>query len=93
MLARATRQGLPHQFTSRLSQLAVHDLVDRIVNETNKRFARCEHSAAIASLNKELDHGRRRLTARKKVRRAIIEKKFARETRPIIYQAEGDASI
>ena len=72
-----------------LSQLPdVHDLVDRIVNETNKRFARVENIRRFAILEKELDHDDGELTATQKVRRAMIEKKFAREL-AIIYKAEG----
>ncbi|MBR1298989.1 long-chain fatty acid--CoA ligase [Bradyrhizobium sp. AUGA SZCCT0042] len=72
-----------------LSQLPeVHDLVERIVNETNKRFARVENIRRFAILEKELDHDDGELTATQKVRRTMIEKKFAREL-AIIYQAEG----
>jgi long-chain acyl-CoA synthetase len=72
-----------------LSQLPdVHDLVDRIVIETNKRFARAENIRRFAILEKELDHDDGELTATQKVRRAMIEKKFAREL-AIIYKAEG----
>jgi long-chain acyl-CoA synthetase len=72
-----------------LSQLPeVHDLVDRIVNETNKRFARVENIRRFAILEKELDHDDGELTATQKVRRAMIEKKFAREL-AIIYKPEA----
>jgi long-chain acyl-CoA synthetase len=72
-----------------LSQLAeVHELVERIVSETNKRFARVENIRRFAILEKELDHDDGELTATQKVRRAMIEKKFAREL-AIIYKAEG----
>jgi len=72
-----------------LSQLReVHELVDRIVNETNKRFARVENVRRFAILEKELDHDDGELTATQKVRRAMIEKKFAREL-AIIYKAGG----
>ncbi|WP_377828904.1 AMP-dependent synthetase/ligase [Bradyrhizobium lupini] len=72
-----------------LSQLPeVYELVERIVGETNKRFARVENIRRFAILEKELDHDDGELTATQKVRRAMIEKKFAREL-AIIYQAEG----
>jgi long-chain acyl-CoA synthetase len=72
-----------------LSQLPeVHELVAGIVNETNKRFARVENIRRFAILEKELDHDDGELTATQKVRRAMIEKKFAREL-AIIYPAEG----
>ena len=44
--------------------------------------------ALCAILEKELDHDDGELTATQKVRRTMIEKKFAREL-AIIYQAEG----
>jgi long-chain acyl-CoA synthetase len=72
-----------------LSQLPeVHVLIERIVNDTNKRFARVENVRRFAILEKELDHDDGELTATQKVRRAMIEKKFAREL-AIIYPAEG----
>ncbi|MBR0795368.1 AMP-binding protein [Bradyrhizobium jicamae] len=72
-----------------LSQLPeVRELVERIVNDTNKRFARVENIRRFAILEKELDHDDGELTATQKVRRAMIEKKFAREL-AIIYPAEG----
>ena len=66
----------------------MHELIQRIVNETNKRFARVENIRRFAILEKELDHEDGELTATQKVRRAMIEKKFAREL-AIIYQVEG----
>ena len=84
----ATRR-LPYTNYKSLSQLPeVHELVERIVDETNKRFARVENIRRFAILEKELDHDDGELTATQKVRRAMIEKKFAREL-AIIYQAEG----
>jgi long-chain acyl-CoA synthetase len=85
----ARDKTLPYTNYKSLSQLPeVHDLVERIVNETNKRFARVENIRRFAILEKELDHDDGELTATQKVRRAMIEKKFAREL-AIIYQAEG----
>jgi len=66
----------------------VHELVDGIVGATNKRFARVENVRRFAILEKELDHDDGELTATQKVRRAMIEKKFARELE-IIYGAAG----
>jgi long-chain acyl-CoA synthetase len=72
-----------------LAQLPeVHELVDGIVAATNKRFARVENVRRFAILEKELDHDDGELTATQKVRRAMIEKKFARELQ-IIYGAAG----
>ncbi|MDF0518752.1 AMP-binding protein [Bradyrhizobium yuanmingense] len=71
-----------------LSQLPeVHELVERIVADTNTRFARVENVRRFAILEKELDHDDGELTATQKVRRAMIEKKFAREL-AIVYPAE-----
>jgi long-chain acyl-CoA synthetase len=85
----ARDKALPYTNYKSLSQLSeVHELVDRIVNETNKRFARVENIRRFAILEKELDHDDGELTATQKVRRAMIEKKFPREL-AIIYQAEG----
>jgi long-chain acyl-CoA synthetase len=85
----ARDKALPYTNYKSLSQLPeVHELVQRIVNETNKRFARVENIRRFAILEKELDHDDGELTATQKVRRAMIEKKFAREL-AIIYQAEG----
>jgi long-chain acyl-CoA synthetase len=85
----ARDRALPYTNYKSLSQLPeVHELVDRVVNETNKRFARVENIRRFAVLEKELDHDDGELTATQKVRRAMIEKKFAREL-AIIYKAEG----
>ena len=85
----ARDKALPYTNYKSLSQLPeVHELVGRIVNETNKRFARVENIRRFAILEKELDHDDGELTATQKVRRTMIEKKFAREL-AIIYQAEG----
>jgi long-chain acyl-CoA synthetase len=85
----ARDKALPYTNYKSLSQLAeVHELVEREVNATNKRFARVENIRRFAILEKELDHDDGELTATQKVRRAMIEKKFAREL-AIIYPAEG----
>jgi long-chain acyl-CoA synthetase len=85
----ARDSSLPYTNYKSLAQLPeVHELVDRIVRATNKRFARVENIRRFAILEKELDHDDGELTATQKVRRAIIEKKFAREL-AIIYDAEA----
>ncbi len=85
----ARDRALPYTNYRSLAQLPeVHDLVDRIVRTANKRFARVENIRRFAILEKELDHDDGELTATQKVRRAMIEKKFAREL-AIIYNAEG----
>jgi long-chain acyl-CoA synthetase len=85
----ARDKALPYTNYKSLAQLPeVHELVDRVVNATNKRFARVENIRRFAILEKELDHDDGELTATQKVRRAMIEKKFAREL-AIIYKAEA----
>jgi long-chain acyl-CoA synthetase len=85
----ARDKALPYTNYKSLAQLPeVNELVDSIVNETNKRFARVENIRRFAILEKELDHDDGELTATQKVRRAMIEKKFAREL-AIIYRVEG----
>jgi long-chain acyl-CoA synthetase len=84
----ARDRALPYTNYKSLSQLPeVHEHIGRIVNETNKRFARVENVRRFAILEKELDHDDGELTATQKVRRAMIEKKFAREL-AIIYRSE-----
>jgi long-chain acyl-CoA synthetase len=85
----ARDKALPYTNYKSLSQLPeIHELVERIVNETNRRFARVENIRRFAILEKELDHDDGELTATQKVRRAMIEKKFAREL-AIIYRADA----
>ncbi|WP_457770864.1 hypothetical protein [Phycobium rhodophyticola] len=62
----------------------VRDLVQGIVDETNSRFARVENIRKFVILDKELDHDDGELTATQKVRRSVIDTKFARELE-IIY--------
>jgi long-chain acyl-CoA synthetase len=85
----ARERALPYTNYKSLSKLAeVYELIERIVNETNKRFARVENVRRFAILEKELDHDDGELTATQKVRRAMIETKFAREL-AIIYKADA----
>lgn len=71
--------------------LAVHpqvrELVQDVVNEVNSRFARVENIRRFALLDKELDQDDGELTATQKVRRAIIETKFAKEVAYIYGEA------
>lgn len=57
----------------------VRNLVEGIINEVNARFARVENVRRFVLLEKELDHDDGELTATQKVRRGIINKKFAKE--------------
>ena len=61
-----------------LAQLAeVHALVDGHCCGHQRALRRVENIRRFAILDKELDHDDGELTATQKVRRAIIEKKFA----------------
>ncbi|MDR7093090.1 AMP-dependent synthetase/ligase [Hydrogenophaga laconesensis] len=62
----------------------VIELVQGVINEVNSRFARVENVRRFVLLEKELDHDDGELTATQKVRRGLINKKFARELE-IIY--------
>ncbi|WP_197706362.1 AMP-binding protein [Magnetospirillum sp. 15-1] len=57
----------------------VKALVQGVVDEVNSRFARVENIRKFVILEKELDHDDGELTATQKVRRSIINKKFAKE--------------
>ncbi|MES2363224.1 MAG: AMP-binding protein [Pseudomonadota bacterium] len=65
----------------------VRTLVQGVVDEVNKRFARVENIRRFVVLEKELDHDDGELTATQKIRRSVIEKKFAREL-AIIYEGK-----
>ena len=49
------------------------------VNRVNERFSRVENIRKFVILRKQLDHDDGELTATMKVRRNVIEKKFAAE--------------
>ncbi|MGB3502698.1 MAG: AMP-binding protein [Mesorhizobium sp.] len=57
----------------------VRELIAAEVNKVNDQFARVENVRKFVILQKELDHDDGELTATMKVRRRIIEKKFADE--------------
>jgi len=57
----------------------VLELIQGVVDEVNSRFARVENIRKFVLLEKELDHDDGELTATQKVRRGMIDKKFARE--------------
>jgi long-chain acyl-CoA synthetase len=81
----AAERGLPYTTFKSLTQLPeVVELVQGVVDEVNSRFARVENIRRFVLLEKELDHDDGELTATQKVRRGIINKKFARELE-IIY--------
>ena len=61
----------------------VRELIQEVVNDVNARFARVENIRRFVFLEKELDHDDGELTATQKVRRSIIDKKFAAELEEI----------
>ena len=70
---------------------AVHALIDGEVSEVNARLARVESVRRFVILEKELDHEDGELTATQKIRRSVIESKFAREMAMIYGQGSRDA--
>lgn len=65
----------------------VRQLIEGVVDAVNQRFARVENIRRFVILEKELDHEDGELTATQKIRRSMIERKFAREL-AIIYDAQ-----
>lgn len=66
-------------FKSLTAEPAVRELIDGIVTEVNGRFARVENIRKFVLLEKELDQDDGELTATQKVRRGLVNKKFAKE--------------
>ncbi len=76
----ARERGLAYTTFKSLTQLPeVKELVDGIVSNVNSKFARVENIRRFVLLEKELDHDDGELTATQKVRRSIINTKFAKE--------------
>ena len=74
----AQRRGIPHTTYRDLSEKPeVVALVEKAVKETNDKFARVEQIKAFRLITKELDHEDGELTATQKVKRSIIESRFA----------------
>ncbi len=81
----AAEQDLQYTTFRSLTQMAeVAALIQGVVDDVNARFARVENIRKFVLLEKELDHDDGELTATQKVRRSLINKKFARELE-IIY--------
>jgi long-chain acyl-CoA synthetase len=66
-------------FRSLTQMPQVVELIQGVIDEVNARFARVENIRRFVLLEKELDHDDGELTATQKVRRGLIDKKFARE--------------
>ena len=76
----AQDQGLAYTTYESLASLApVRELIESDVKRVNERFSRVENIRKFVILRKQLDHDDGELTATMKVRRSVIEKKFAPE--------------
>lgn len=76
----ARDRGIAYTTFKSLAQLAeVRELVQEVVDGVNARFARVENVRRFVLLEKELDHDDGELTATQKVRRSMINTKFAKE--------------
>jgi len=76
----ARERGIAYTTFKSLTQLPeVRELVQEVVDEVNGRFARVENIRRFALLEKELDHDDGELTATQKVRRSVVNTKFAKE--------------
>jgi len=81
----AAERNLQYTTFKSLTQMdEVRELIQGVVDEVNGKFARVENIRKFVLLEKELDHDDGELTATQKVRRGLINKKFARELE-IIY--------
>ena len=76
----AQRRKLPHTTYRDLSEKPeVRELIQKVITETNEKFSSVEGIKRFALLNKELDHEQGELTATQKVKRSVIEDRFADE--------------
>ena len=76
----AQERGIAYTTYETLARLdAVKELIAVDVNRVNERFSRVENIRKFVILRKQLDHDDGELTATMKVRRNVIEKKFAAE--------------
>ena len=74
----ATRRGIPYTTYRDLSEKPqVLELVQGIIDETNKEFARVETIRKFRMIPKELDHEDGELTATQKLKRSAMEAMFA----------------
>ncbi|WP_213954705.1 AMP-binding protein [Variovorax sp. dw_954] len=76
----AQERGIAYTTYETLARLeAVNTLIAEDVKRVNERFSRVENIRKFALLRKQLDHDDGELTATMKVRRRVIEQKFAAE--------------
>lgn len=74
----ATRRGIPYTTYRDLSEKPeVIELMQKVVNETNEKFARVENVRKFRMIPKELDHEDGELTATQKLKRRAMEEMFA----------------
>jgi len=80
----AQQQRLPYTTYRNLAEhTEVSDLIQIEVDKVNARFARVENIRKFVILSKELDHDDGELTATMKIRRRVIDEKFAVEIKAI----------
>ncbi len=88
----AQERGLAYTTYETLAALeAVKGLINKDVERVNARFSRVENIRKFVILKKQLDHDDGELTATMKVRRNVIEKKFAAEISEIYGPAKEAA--
>ncbi len=76
----ASDRNLPYTTFKSLTQMEeVRELIQHEIDQVNTRFARVANIRKFVLLEKELDHDDGELTATQKVRRGVIDQKFARE--------------
>jgi len=74
----AQAKGITHTTYQDLTEKPeVRTLVEKVVEETNEKFARVEHIKKFSFFTKELDEDDGELTATQKVKRAAIERRFS----------------
>jgi long-chain acyl-CoA synthetase len=85
----AQEQAMAYTTYESLAALGpVRELIDADVRRVNERFSRVENIRKFVVLRKQLDHDDGELTATMKVRRGVIEKKFAAEIAEIYGRSE-----
>ena len=73
----ATRRGIPYTTYRDLTEKPeVHELIQKVVDETNEKFARVENVRKWRMIPKELDHEDGELTATQKLKRASMADMF-----------------
>ncbi|MBO9514017.1 MAG: AMP-binding protein [Variovorax sp.] len=88
----AQERGIAYTTYETLSQLdAVRELIGIEVQRVNERFSRVESIRKFVLIRKQLDHDDGELTATMKVRRRVIEQKFAAEVAHIYGPAQEAA--